>query len=207
MHLADGVALWERYNRCAIEGLSGVDTFVIRYEEIVDDPTEQLGAIANWLEGLPQFAPLAPSWDLSRAVETISMELQRQPSSEGEDELVLPQQQKLVALLSSLEGPHRPFVASPDGEESAWTEAILRDRQQLAVLSRQREELRDTARRLWFDADAAATQIDRLRVRIQAVEGEISDMVEQYEKMQASTSWRLTRPLRRFAELRSGGRS
>ena len=207
MHLADGVALWERYNRCAIEGLSGVDTFVIRYEEIIDDPTEQIGAIANWLKGLPQFAPLAPSWDLSRAVETISMELQRQPSSEGEDDLVLPEQQKLVALLSSLEGPHRPFVASMDGQESAWTEAILRDRQQLAVLSRQREELRDTARRLWFDADAAATQIDRLRVRIQAVEGEISDMVEQYEKMQASTSWRLTRPLRRFAELRSGGRS
>ncbi len=207
MHLADGVALWERYNRCAIEGLSGVDTFVIRYEEIVDDPTQHIGAIANWLAGLPQFTKLAPSWDLPSAVGSISTELQRQQSSGEGDEVLLPEQQKLVKLLDALAGPHRPFVASPDGEESAWTAAVLRDRQELAVLSRQREELRETARRLWFDVNAATVQIDRLRSRIDVVEGELTDMIEQYEEMQASTSWRLTRPLRRLAALRSGGPS
>lgn len=207
MHLADGVALWERYNRCAIEGLLGVDTFVIRYEEVVEDPTEQLGAIANWLAGLPQFAELAPTWDLSSAVGSISMNLQRQQSAEGVDDLLLPEQEKLVRLLDTLAGPHRPFAASPDGLESAWTEAILRDRQQLAVLYRQREELRETARRLWFEANAAKEQSDRLRARIDVVQDEIVDMVDQYEHMQASTSWRLTRPLRRLAALRPGSRS
>jgi regulator of replication initiation timing len=91
--------------------------------------------------------------------------------------------------------------------ESAWTEAILRDRQQLAVLYRQREELRETARRLWFEANAAKEQNDRLRARIDVVQDEIVDMVDQYEHMQASTSWRLTRPLRRLAALRPGSRS
>jgi hypothetical protein len=207
MHLADGVALWERYNRCAIEGLSGIDTFVIRYEEIVDNPTEQLGAIAKWLAGLPQFAELAPGWDLSTAVGSISTNLQRQQSSEGVDDLLLPEQQELVRFLDTLAGPHRPFLASLDSVESVWTEAILRDRQQLTVLSRQREELRETARRLWFDANGANAQIDRLRTDIDVVQDQLADMIEQYEQMQASTSWRLTRPIRRLAARRPGGRS
>ena len=37
-HLADGVALWERYNRSGLAGLTGVNTFVTRYESIVEDP-------------------------------------------------------------------------------------------------------------------------------------------------------------------------
>jgi hypothetical protein len=35
LHLADGVALWDRYNRCGLAGLVGVDTYVTRYESIV----------------------------------------------------------------------------------------------------------------------------------------------------------------------------
>ena len=36
--LADGLALWEHYNRCAAVGLQGVDTFVLDYSSVVDDP-------------------------------------------------------------------------------------------------------------------------------------------------------------------------
>ena len=63
-HLADGVALWERYNRSGLAGLVGVDTFVTRYESIVEDPVGRLGDLAGWLAGLPQFAapPLTGTW-------------------------------------------------------------------------------------------------------------------------------------------------
>src|ERR1700723_2634758 len=39
MHLADGLALWERYNRAALMNLAGVNTFVCNYEAVVRDPT------------------------------------------------------------------------------------------------------------------------------------------------------------------------
>ena len=57
--LADGVALWERYNRSGLAGLIGVDTFVTRYESIVEDPLGRLGALASWL-GTPSVRPPRP---------------------------------------------------------------------------------------------------------------------------------------------------
>jgi hypothetical protein len=213
MHLADGVALWERYNRSALSGLVGVDTFVTRYEDIVKDPTAELGALAKWLEGMPQFADYARSWDLAGAAASVSSELFRQRSTEDAG-IMLPEQQELVRQLEDLEGPHRPLSSSPEGSESPWTEALLGDRHQLATLSRQREELRQTARRLWYEAEGAVShaqglqgEIDRLHTQIQILEDERTDVYELYEQMQASTSWRLTRPLRRIAELRSSDHS
>jgi hypothetical protein len=216
MHLADGIALWERYNRAALSGLVGVDTFVTRYEDIVEDPTAQLGAMANWLEGLPQFAEHARSWDLAGAAASVSPELLRQRST-GDADLLLPEQQALVRHLESLDGPHLPLASSPEGAESPWTEALLGDRHQLATLSRQREELRQTARRLWYEAQGAASQaqglqgeIDRLHTEIQILYDaraeqteEIARLQERIEHMEASSSWRVTRPLRRLAALRS----
>ena len=216
MHLADGVALWERYNRCALMGLVGVDTFVTRYEDIVEEPTEQLGAIAKWLGGLPQFAEHAGSWDLAGAAESISPELLRQQS--GDTGLLLPEQQELVRYLEGLEGPHHPLSSSPDGAESPWTEALLGDRHQLATLSRQREELRQTARRLWYEAQGATSHVQGLRDEIErlntqmevfdeAWNAELARMRDVIDQMRASTSWRVTRPLRLLTELRSSDHS
>ena len=56
--IADGLALWERYNRSAIQGLAGVDTFVIDYDSLVDDPDRFLGQLADWLGSMPQFLSL-----------------------------------------------------------------------------------------------------------------------------------------------------
>jgi hypothetical protein len=220
MHLADGVALWERYNRSALSGLVGVDTFVTRYEDIVADPTAQLGAIAKWLEDLPQFTDHAQSWDLAGAVGSISPELLRQRST-GDAGLLLPEQQELVGHLEGLDGPHRPLSSSPAGVESPWTEALLGDRHQLATLSRQREELRQTARRLWYEAQGATSQaqglqgeIDRLHAEMRVLYDEREEETQELarahelmEQMKASTSWRVTRPLRRLAELRSADHS
>ena len=145
MHLADGVALWERYNRSALTGLVGVDTFVLRYESIVEDPLGKLGELIGWFEDLPQFAPHVPHWDRRGASAGISPELLRQHGSD-ESKILLGEQSRLVEHLDSLTGPHQPFDSPPPGAESPWTTAVLGDRQQLAVLSLQRDMLRDTVR-------------------------------------------------------------
>jgi hypothetical protein len=182
--------------------LVGVDTFVTRYEDIVEDPTEQLGAIAKWLGGLPQFAEHAPSWDLVGAAASISPELLRQRST-GDTGLLLPEQQELLRHLEGLEGPHHPLSSSPDGAESPWTEALLGDRHQLATLSRQREELRQTARRLWYEAQGAVAQAEGLQDEIDRQQTEFEvEFARLKEFYETSTSWRVTRPLRRLAALR-----
>ncbi len=208
LHLADGVALWERYNRSALEGLVGIDTFVIRFEDIVEAPSEQLGAIATWLRHLPQFAEHSRSWDLAGAVASISPELQRQ-QSEADEDLLLPEQRELVRFLAALEGPHLPLSSSPDGSESPWTSALLGDRHQLAALSRQRDELSQTARRLWFETQEATARvnglqgaIEGLQTHIHVLEDDLKDQQRLNEQMLASTSWKVTSPLRRVMALR-----
>ena len=61
LHLADGVALWERYNRSGLAGLVGVDTFVTRYESIVEDPWAGWATSPTGSGDLPQFAASRPS--------------------------------------------------------------------------------------------------------------------------------------------------
>jgi hypothetical protein len=216
MHLADGVALWERYNRTGLAGLAGIDTFVTRYEWIVEDPEGQLGTLAAWLGDLAQFAAHAPGWDLPHAVASVSPELRRQQPS-GDRALLLDEQRQLVDHLRSLDGPHRPLASTPPGTESAWTTALLEDRRQRATLMREGDALRRTVAEHEASAKSLAVEVaarmdsvhaetERLRAELAVLEGtraELADMHQLYERMQASTSWRVTRPLRRLASVKS----
>ena len=186
-HLADGVALWERYNRSALAGLIGVDTFVTRYESIVEEPLGRLGALASWLGSLPQFASYAPRWDLAAAAESISPGLLRQQATDSD--LLLDEQRGLIHHLEELEGPHRPLTAAPSGAESPWTTALLGDRHQLAALSRQRDALR-------LQSHEVQAKLSLLNTDLQTTRSDLAEMEELYERMRASTSWRITRPLR-----------
>ncbi len=219
MHLADGVALWERYNRTGLSGLIGVDTFVTRYESIVDDPLGRLGAITAWLGDLPQFAAHAPRWDLASAAASISPQLLRQQASR-DSVLLLDEHRQLIEHLASLDGPHRPLASPPPGVESPWTTAVLGDRRQIIPLARQRDELLDTLAEQEAAAEALAievagqmeaarseneaqrAEIDRLHAELEGVRNDLVAMHELYERMVASTSWRVTRPLRQVAAIK-----
>jgi hypothetical protein len=195
MHLADGVALWERYNRSGLTGLVGVDTFVVSYESIVEDPMGHLETLASWLGDLEQFARLAPHWDPSRAAASISPRLRHQQSS-GDPEPLLGEHQDLVEQLDSLDGPHRPLTSPPTGAESAWTTALLDDRRHIGLLRTtvtEYEALLDTGRR---EAKRLHAELDGARI-------ELANMHRLYERMRASTSWRVTRPLRQVASLKN----
>jgi hypothetical protein len=198
MALADAVALWERYNRSGLDGLVGVDTFVTNYESMVDEPLGQLSALATWLGDLPQFSPYATHWDLASAAASISPRLRRQQPS-GDEELLLDEHRQLVEHLDSLDGPHRPLKDPSPGTESAWTTALLDDRRQVTVL-------RDTLAEHVVAAEALAVEVAQhmktARLQLEGTRTELANMYELYERMRASTSWRVTRPLRQAIALK-----
>ena len=201
LQLADGVALWERYNRSGLAGLVGVDTFVTRYESIVENPVDRLNDLAIWLGSLPQFAAHAPHWDLAAAAASISPQLLREKDADGSD-LLLDEHRHLVEVLHSLEGPHRPLALPALGGESPWTTALLGDRHQLAILSMQRDTIRETARLQEWEIRGLNARVDALESDRDRMRADLIAMNELYERMQASTSWRVTRPLRQVAALR-----
>ena len=162
-HLADGIALWERYNRAALEALEGLDTYVVTYESLLHDPGATLGGIATWLGSLEQFRDLSVETNLPRAVATVVSPTEKveRPSGDG-DELLQPEQHKLMKRLTDLAGPPDPLQVSEHGDESGWTTALL------------------AARRT-------------------AYKRELQKLTDQLNALTSSTTWRITRPVRKLA--------
>jgi hypothetical protein len=50
-----GLALWARYNRDALTALAGHEVYVLRYEDLLDQPVACLTSVARWLgaKGVP----------------------------------------------------------------------------------------------------------------------------------------------------------
>ncbi len=126
MHLADGIALWERYNRVALEDLVGVDTYVCSYESVLADPPAAISGIATWLDSLAQFTGQGFAKQVDTAVETISA-----PARKADDtgkELLFREHHELIERLHELEGGHSPLGPTTLMEESGWTTALLEAR-------------------------------------------------------------------------------
>ncbi len=191
MAISDGLALWERYNRSAIEGLDGTDTFVVDYQSVVDDPGTFARGVADWLRGLSQFASAAIAWDTEGAAASIAGELRHQPDRcPGEDEQsVSAEQRALAAHLSGLSGGHRPLRSELPVAESAWAGEVIRLRRELKVRTK--------------EADAANEELAGIRVELQDANSRLKEMSDDLEvsnqklaNLHASTSWKITKPLR-----------
>ena len=175
--LADGVALWERYNRRAVDGLDGMDTYVLDYESVVGDGDRSIGALTTWLGSLDQFEEAAQQWDTAAASKAIVGGLLHHQGDDPDDAeaVVLEEQRELVRYLGEAAGGHRPFRAAPYGRESAWTTSVLRLRQELSGPRRELDAVRD-----------------RLRITRKELESTKAGLAN----LRASTSWRVTAPLR-----------
>ncbi|MGO8871866.1 MAG: sulfotransferase family protein [Acidimicrobiales bacterium] len=165
MHLASGIALWDRYNRSALQHLVGLDVYVCNYESVVDDPESAMGTMAEWLSSLPQFDAHARDWDPARAAAMIAAEAGTNSPDSG-DELLLTEQQELVATLAAAAGGHRPLAPVALAEESGWTTALLAARRE----SRSRE--------------------------VEGLEAQVKWKQAEIDRLHHSTSWRITAPLR-----------
>jgi hypothetical protein len=179
MPLVEGIALWERYNRQAIEGLVGLDTYVLEYESVVTDGGKSLEALITWLGSLDQFKGESDRWDAGAASKTIAGDLlHHQPDDSEADEVVLREQRELADYLSTMSGGHRPFTPELFGSESPWTTSVLNLRSELSA---PRKEFEDTKEELEYTK-------------------------EWLENIRSSTSWRITKPMRTLTTRLDGRR-
>jgi hypothetical protein len=183
MPLPVGLALWERYNRSAVANLAQTVTFVLDYDVMLEDPQASLSGLTSWLGSVGEFDGMSP-WDDERALSYVDAKLRHEPvqPSDGDDRIILDQQRLLHEHLTALAGGHR-ILPQPNIGESPWTRAILDARGasnllELRTLERQLEHA--NAERDWY---ANALEESRARLDI----------------LKATTSWRITAPLRSVA--------
>ena len=178
-----GVALWERYNRSAIANLAQDDVYVLDYDAMMEDPAASLSELTSWLGSNATFDAMRLR-DHERALSVVTADLRHESvtTRDDDDHVVLDEQRRLVEYLTELAGGHSTLPQLP-GEESPWTEAILDARRSSGVLELrklQRQLEHSDGERDWF---AAALEDSRSHLA----------------SLKASTSWRLTVPVRSVA--------
>lgn len=199
--LAEGLALWEHYNRAAATGLQGIDTYVLDYASLVEDPAAALGPLAGWLGGLAQLAPSAGEWDLDAAVASVDGGLRHESADEATGGGPLPRDHRVVAdWLAASAGGHRPLDTLPPGTASPWYPVVFAGRRrlasartELAALEAEYAQVKATLEHLLANREAklsaARQELEGERLRYDGVRREL-------DRVTASTSWRITAPLR-----------
>jgi hypothetical protein len=170
-----GVALWERYNRAALANLSGLDCFVVNYEQLLAEPRAVVGTITEWLGSLDRFGALAEQWDPDRAVASLTGE--PPPRAADHPSVLLPDQEGLAQHLVASAGGHRPLDSGPLGPESPWTTGLIHSRRQYR--SRELDAVRTSL----------GLEIDRRQDSADYWKQVVDTMLD-------STSWKVTKPLR-----------
>ena len=213
MSLARGLALWEHYNLAALDGVRGLDTYVINYDELMGDRDATVGALGGWLRSLDQFAStVAEDGASALVVDTL-----RHQRPDADDRVLLDEHRQLIERLHSLTGPHRAIDPGPSTPDSAWTSEVLASRLELHEVARDRQRLGELvvevegfANEYRESADTYRLQAETYRQRLEADRDELAHQRELLAKagretqraeriaanMRASTSWRMTRPLR-----------
>lgn len=215
MPLVDGLALWERYNRSAAAGLQGVDTYVVDYDHVLEDPQGAIGAIAGWIAGLDRIVEPAGGWNVAAAAATIDRTLHHETARGGMPD-GLPQVHGAVAeWLRDAAGAHTPLHTQPPPPESPWPEAVLETRRE-AARWRRMVEARDAA--LVAQATEHAEIVALLEalvrsrdIRVHVLTSDLAGEALRYagikaelDRIRGSTSWRATAPIRAALGMLSG---
>ena len=192
--IVEGIALWERYNRSAIEGLQGVETFVINYESVVEEPGRYLTEMITWLSSLEQFRESSAEWDVDLATAAIASELHHPPGPQLQDDHVILQTEQLALLrsLSEISGGHRSLQAELSSAESAWTASALRTRALLGASDRELKATKETLRIVRSELESSKSTVAGLQFELDYANQRIDDL-------HASTSWKVTKPVRALA--------
>jgi len=109
--IAAGMALWEAYMCCALQNAGDLEHFIVRYDEILDQPEQLFGNLFEWLEQMGM-----GGLDVDAAVRSISPELRREHAREDDDKLMTGAQKELWARLHSRALTEPPPSLSPGAQ-------------------------------------------------------------------------------------------
>jgi O-antigen biosynthesis protein len=125
-----GLALWDRYQRSALQAVGGLPLFVTHFEQVLGDPQ-------RWADELASFLRAAGVEAHEPAPDTLSdwldPALRRQRRSASGGGALLPALTALCERLRSLAGPHPRFETPALGEPDDWTSELLEARSDAAV--------------------------------------------------------------------------
>jgi hypothetical protein len=226
MSIASGLALWERYNRSALQALDGIDTFVVNYESVIDNPHQFVESVSDWLASLGPFKEVSTDGDRQGASAVITDELRHQTDRSGPDHaaMVSPEQEDLLKILRKLDGSHRPLHLDSLGVETGWTSGMIEVRRELGQANRTRSDLEEELRAERTQLSETETELATFRQELDHTKSDLDytkrglddtkrglddtaraldqtklalDHAEQkLADVHASTSWRVTKPLR-----------
>jgi hypothetical protein len=223
--ILEGLALWESYNRSAIENSDGIPSCRVSYDDICADPAVAARSLLRSLDALgveglrmPNAVELSTAFDCNLRHEFV-------PSGH-ELQYLTPSQTQLWGLLSSegrLSSTDLPprSAATIDAlsalEEARHNQVDAQCRVRLdAELEQSNAHLNDARQRIAEDEQnrlAMATELGKsegdnaeLRERLQVMTQTLHDVDAHRKVLLGSTSWRITRPLRAVGAIfRRGG--
>ena len=117
--IAHGLALWEHYNRQALEAVAGLPVYLIGNETLIRDPHTTMTAIARWLDDVGITSRGSVGWDIEAASQLISPGLSHHSADDPDG--LLPGQIEVLDRLRELDGPHAVMEAIHLGPPSLWT--------------------------------------------------------------------------------------
>lgn len=125
--LGVGLALWEHYTRSAVALADGRPVFVVRYEQVLEDPVEVVVGAREWLASVGLPTGPAASADAAAFAREALRRNRRDDDDVERDPLVSESQRSLHRTGIELVGRHDRFAAPalprPDSESVALLEA------------------------------------------------------------------------------------
>jgi hypothetical protein len=196
-----GIALWEHYNRVALEELHGTPVYVMSYDQLLRDPIGLCRQLAAWLDSLEGLASRRGTWDVRGGAEVVTETLRHQ--TDEPDERLLGGQTELIDRLRRLQGAHRSLPAAELSPPSPWGAALIEEHRKTVLAGRRADALEEAYLAAHGANDDLRMANDRLEAandRLVATGAESSRRADQagqaVRSLHASTSWKMTRPLR-----------
>jgi hypothetical protein len=204
LSLTHGLALWEHYNRRALEVMVGLPVYVTGNQALLDDPLGVCTDIAGWLDEVGISPGASGRWQVENAGDVIAPFLSRHRTDDLSD--LAPAQLDLIERLHSLDGPHRELEPIEIGPMSRWAVDMLDTERRFIRLARGNQDLSTAHNRLIVShgelnsvsgerlehlvkvqelADQRSALIERLKGEIENLEGQIASVEQQCEQLAA----------------------
>lgn len=209
-----GLALWDAYTRSCLTNLAGRPTFVLRTDDLLDDPRNVAESLAEWLERQGATPGDGVGLDRERAVGAIDADLPHRAGAAAR--VTPPEVEDLVDLLTGLVGPHDALPNIELPPPVAWMDDLLEEQRGVSALGRGNQILSDSHHALIDEYTSLISRHNAMEAEMSLLRDEVADLrhdlsaaaehadrVEvELNRVRSSRSWKLTSPLRKV-----GGRN